>query len=84
MENKVAWLMVTVRSILDRLSDLEFRVRGIINGTVVLPNTLLAGIGDPNGVVSAPVPAYYMDLTNPAAPIIYLHTSDPGGNTGWI
>lgn len=42
-----------------------------------------AGIGNPNGVVTAPPGITYADITNPAIPIIYFKTSGTG-NVGWV
>lgn len=44
---------------------------------------MLSGIGDPNGVVTAPLASIYFDMTNPAAPVQYVKTT-AAGNTGWI
>lgn len=44
---------------------------------------LLSGIGDPNGVVTAPLASIYFDMTNPATPVQYVKTT-AAGNVGWI
>ena len=44
---------------------------------------LYKGIGDPNGVVTAPETSLYWDVTDPNAPVQYYKTT-ASGNTGWI
>jgi hypothetical protein len=45
---------------------------------------LYFGIGDPNGVVTASVPALYYDLTITSDPIQWIKTSGTDTNTGWV
>ena len=43
----------------------------------------LAGIGNPNGVITGIPGQIYVDVTNPASPVIWTKGSGTG-NTGWI
>lgn len=45
---------------------------------------VFSGIGDPNGVRTASVPAIYYDLTNPNNPEPWVKTSGTNTNTGWV
>lgn len=42
-----------------------------------------SGIGNPNGVVTAPAGSIYIDLTNAGSPVEYIKGSG-SGNTGWV
>ena len=42
---------------------------------------ILSGTGNPNSVVSGSVGQIYVDVTDPAAPVIYVNSD--GTNTGW-
>lgn len=44
---------------------------------------IFSGTGSPEGVVTASVPALYIDITTPADPVLYFKTSGTG-NTGWV
>jgi len=46
--------------------------------------TILNGLGNPNGVVTATGPAIYLDNTDPTAPVLYLKSTSGTSNNEWV
>ena len=46
--------------------------------------SILNGIGNPNGVVTATGPAIYFDNTDPTAPVQYIKSTSGTSNNEWV
>lgn len=72
-----------IRKILARLAAIESRITSS-SAIVATAQSLSAGTGDPNGVVTATGVAIYIDKTDPANPEMYLKTSAGTSNNEWV
>lgn len=65
----------------DTLWKIEQKILGALNDGAG-GGTSSSGIGSPEGVVTANVGSFYIDLTSLSAPGVWVKTSGTG-NTGW-
>lgn len=74
-------LLKQIQQIKARLVGLESRGPSVL---VAAAQSITAGTGNPNGVVSATGVAIYIDKTDPANPEMYLKTSAGTSNNEWV